>query len=312
MLLSSARLVVRGLRRRRPINGGLRILAYHGVVERYRDSRVEESFHVLADFRAHIAALKKLRVVGLEEIDDARRARLPRIAITFDDGFANNLLAAELLAEAKLPASFFVATGNVDVGTPIWPTLLRLVLARGSARRLEIAGTRYDLDGDPQAFATVRTLFKRMPRDERGVRWSELVAQLRSGELAALETEFPAIRMMTWRDVESLAAAGFTIGSHGSMHELHHAAQPRDVRHEELATSKSAIERALGRTCDAFAFPNGTHHDDSASEVRAVGYTRAFTMKSRAATTDDDLLLLPRLVPSGGADQLVAKLVFGN
>ena len=312
MWLSSARLLARGLRRRRPMDRGLRILVYHGVTERYRDQRIEESFHLLADFRAHLAVLKKLRVVGLDEIDEARARRIPSVVITFDDGFANNVLAAELLAEARLPATFFIATGNVEAGAPIWPTLLRLVLARGSARKLEVAGTHYDLDGDPQAFAHVRTLFKRMPREERSVRWSELVAQLRPGEVAALEAEFPAIRMMTWRDVESLAATGFSIGSHGSMHELHHAQQPRAVRHEELVTSKSAIERALGRTCDAFAFPNGTHHADSAAEVRAVGYTRAFTMKSRAATADDDLLLLPRLVPSGGGDQLVAKLVFGN
>lgn len=290
------------------------MLAYHGVVERYTDPRVEASFHLLADFRAQLAVLKKFRVVRLDELDAERAAGrvLPRVVITFDDGFANNTLAAELLAEAKLPATFFVATGNVDAQQTIWPTLLRLVLARGSARRITLAGIDYDLERDCGAFAAIRDTFKRLPSAERLARFDELYAQLRSGELGELVAQFPSIAMMSWRDVRELAAAGHAIGSHGRMHELQHADQPPALREQELRGSKSEIERAIEQQCDSFAFPNGTYHDGSAEEVRRCGYARAFTMVSRAAGEREDPMLLPRIVAAGGADQLLTKLFFGN
>ncbi len=313
LVAKTARQILRGLRRRRPIDRGLRILAYHGVVERYRDARVEESFHLIADFRAQLAILKKCRVVAVDTIDDERAGGIvPRVAITFDDGFANNLIAAELLDEARLPAAFFIATGNVERQETIWPTLLRLALACGSARTLTLAGQTYDLDRDPDALAKVRASFKMLAGPERVARWTELLDQLRPGELGELAAQFPSIAMMSWHDVRSLATAGSTIGSHGCLHELQHAGQSQELRLQELTASKAAIEQETGRACDAFAFPNGTYHAGSADEVRATGYRRAFTMHSRAARATDDLLLLPRIVATGGADQLMTKLFFGN
>lgn len=308
------RQLLRGVRDRRPINRGVRVLAYHGVVETFVDRRVEANFHALADFRAHLRLLRRCNVIELDEIEDARRSRhiRPCVVITFDDGFHNNVLAAELLAEAKLPATIFLATENVTRGETIWPTLLRLVLARGSARTVRIAGTTYALDSDAAAFGAVRKRFKDAPSETRTTYWSELASQLRDGELAELMHQVPSITMMTWRDASAIAAAGIRIGSHGALHELQHAAQPHELRVRELVSSRVTIEAQLGRACRHFAFPNGTFHDGSAAEVAAAGYTLACTMVSRAAGPDANALLLPRIVPGAGLEKLVSSLAFGN
>lgn len=297
MIVAAGRLILHGLRQRRPYRRGVRVLVYHGVVERRVDPRVEESFHLLDNFREHIRVLKRCRVVGLDEID--RSSRFPQVAITFDDGFANNLLAAELLAEAKLPATFFVTTGNVG-GPPIWPTLLRLVLARSSAAV------------DDAAFAETRAALKRLPSAERIAQWNALLARLRPGELDELLAQWASIAMMTWDDVAALARGGFTIGSHGRVHELHHTAQPASVRAEELAASKGDLERALGTPCTSFAYPNGTYHGGSPGELRAAGYARAFTMVSHAAGPDENVMLLPRIIAPPTPERLISRLVFGG
>jgi peptidoglycan/xylan/chitin deacetylase (PgdA/CDA1 family) len=297
MIVAAGRLILHGLRQRRPYRRGVRVLVYHGVVERRIDPRVEESFHLLDNFREHIRVLKRCRVVGLDEIDHARGSRFPQVAITFDDGFANNLLAAELLAEAKLPATFFVTTGNIG-GPPIWPTLLRLVLARSGV--------------DDAAFAETRAALKRLPSAERIAQWNSLLAKLRPGELDELLAQWPSIAMMSWDDVASLAHHGFTIGSHGRVHELHHTAQPAAVRTEELAASKRDLERALARPCTSFAYPNGTYHGGSPGELRAAGYARAFTMVSHAAGSDEDVMLLPRIIAPPTPERLISRLVFGG
>lgn len=308
-----AKELARGVRRRRSVHRGVRVLAYHGVVEHRTDPRVEESFHTIAELRAHIELLRRLPVVPLDGVEDALRARMrPAVVITFDDGFHNNLLAAELLAAARLPATFFVSSDCVNRGETIWPTVLRLVLARGSARRLMIGGERVELDGDDAAFGRVRAYFKKLPTATRVERWSELVAQLRPGELEELLAAFPSLRMMSWRDVAALRATGFAIGSHGYRHELQHDGQPADLRQRELAASRQQIEHATGHACTAFAFPNGTVNAASAEEARATGYALGFTMVPRAARADDDRMLIPRLLPGGAQEKLAAHLVFGS
>lgn len=311
MIKRVAREIARGLRARRPIYRGVRILTYHGVIEERTDRRVDANFHLISEFREHIKMLEKCRVVSLAELDDALDRRWPAVAITFDDGFRNNLIAAELLDAARLPATIFVATQNVEHHEPIWPTLLRLLLARGSARVVHLGGVTYDLDGDDTAFARVRKMFKDLPADERAKRWGELVAQLRVGEVDELLAGFPSIEMMTWGEARTLPR-NIEIGSHGLLHELHHAQQSPAIRETELRQSREQIERALGRSCRTFAFPNGTFMDASGPEVRAAGYTHGFTMVSRAATRRDDPMLLPRLMPGPGGEKLVASVVFGN
>ncbi len=306
--------LARGIRRRRGFERGVRILTYHGVVDRVVDRRVEDSFHTVADFRAHVALLRRCAVVRLEELEPALTVprRWPAVAITFDDGFRNNLIAAELLAAAKLPATVFLATDNVRSGQPIWPTVLRLILARGSARTLVLAGESFDLDQDPAAFDRARTLFKRATTEERAPLWSSLLAHLGTDELPELVAGFPSIAMLAPKEVAQLLAAGIDLGSHGALHELHHERQPPALRRHELVASKHHVEQLAQRECALFAFPNGATCSDSADEARAAGYRYAFTMVSHAASYLDDRMLLPRLMPGGSAEKLSAKLVFGN
>src|SRR6187397_1358466 len=81
---------------------GIRILRYHGVVERKTDPVLERNQHTLASFAEQADYLARQRVLGLDELLAELSARggsaRPGAAITFDDGFANNLAAAEILS----------------------------------------------------------------------------------------------------------------------------------------------------------------------------------------------------------------------
>src|ERR1700722_18178605 len=66
----------------------------------------------------HIAA-------ALESGDSSRRA----IAITFDDGYADNLhIAAPLLARYDIPSTIFVTTGYIDAPREFWWDELERIL----------------------------------------------------------------------------------------------------------------------------------------------------------------------------------------
>jgi len=93
---------------------GIRILRYHGVVERRMDPVLDRNQHTLASFVEQADYLARFRVLGLDELlaelsrSGAAPSGRPAAAITFDDGFANNLAAAEVLSRRRLPWMLFV------------------------------------------------------------------------------------------------------------------------------------------------------------------------------------------------------------
>src|SRR4051794_17108734 len=94
------------------------ILLYHGVCENGSGDALDRTGkHVEADrFRPKLELLPRhFRIVPLDELvgrllqGESGRGLL---AITFDDGYVNNVeLAAPILHRMGLPATFFLATG---------------------------------------------------------------------------------------------------------------------------------------------------------------------------------------------------------
>ena len=111
---------------------GVGIYCYHGLVQKGQDKQLERNFRSVSDFREHVQFFRRHGVMALDDLthslaqgdgSDRRRA-----VITFDDGYANNLLAAEILAEAKLPWCLFVSTAAMGRQKAIWPVELSLLL----------------------------------------------------------------------------------------------------------------------------------------------------------------------------------------
>ena len=294
-----------GLRRYGWRSVGIRVLAYHGVVERVKDPVLERNFVPLQDFHSHIRFLRRYRVLSLAELVDelhvgGRKTR-PTAVITFDDGYANNLLAAEVLATFRLPWSVFIPTGAIGRENFIWTAELSLFLLQGRARQLEILNRVWYLNGRREresAFQVIRHTLKAMPSALRKDAMDSLRQQFPKDETLCLLNEFPSLQMLSWEEVGHLRSWGVEIGSHGVDHEIHHTAQPETVRWFELTQSKAVLERRLAAPCNFFAFPNGDFIPISADEVRAAGYKLAVTTKPGIVGTEAHPYLLPRTEPA--------------
>src|SRR5690348_1665854 len=85
---------------------------FHGVTERIHDPRIEINHHTTAAFRRIAARLKRdFQVLPPAALDDVLKDpdRHPRaVFLMSDDGYANTLLAADILEELRLPWSLFV------------------------------------------------------------------------------------------------------------------------------------------------------------------------------------------------------------
>jgi peptidoglycan/xylan/chitin deacetylase (PgdA/CDA1 family) len=128
------------------------ILLYHRVTELTTDPQL------LAVTPQHFAeqldVLRRLAVpVKLADLVTGTAAARDAIAVTFDDGYADNLLeAVPRLRQFDTPATVYVATGTLDTRREFfWDELERIFLQPGVLpTELTIESTRFELGADAE------------------------------------------------------------------------------------------------------------------------------------------------------------------
>jgi peptidoglycan/xylan/chitin deacetylase (PgdA/CDA1 family) len=103
--------------------------------------------------------------------------------------------------------------------------------------------------------------------------------------------------------LREIRAAGVTVGSHTANHAKL-AEVPPEIKREELASSKAALEDVLGEEVRHLCYPFGSFDLDTVHAARETGYTSAATCLRGAATPEDHPLVLPRKAISFG-DNLI-------
>lgn len=134
----------------------------------------------------------------------------------------------------------------------------------------------------------------------QGFRAEVFVVTGRVGETAVWDAEHgPPARLMGWREIQALAAAGVRFGSHMVSHSHSGDLSLRQIT-EEAARSRAILEEALGRECRSIAAPFGEDDARFLRIARACGYQAGFTIRQGVARLGDDPLRLPRLQIRGG------------
>jgi len=230
----------------------------------------------------------------------AGRSLPPRaLAITFDDGFADNhRLGLPVLRRLGLPATVYVATGGVDDGPPLWTSAVRALVLSARGDELRVPGLPpVALAAPGRRGPTVRLLTRALvplSTEER----SERVAAAAVAAGVDLRREL-AGTMLTWAEVRDLATSGWTIGAHTVHHVNVALAAPGDAE-REIVASRDAIAAAIGTPVRHFAYPNtgGAHrYFDAAvaSLLRRLGFRSGATSQGGALRPGLDPFALPRL-----------------
>ncbi len=292
------------------------MLTYHGLVEAKRDPRLERNFHTIDQFRAHLRILRSHVVVPPEQVTRAGKGgSRVRVAITFDDGYRNNLLAAELLEEAGLPWGLYVSTGVVGSRSTVWTARLALLLLHGDAPRVDVLDRSWDLTtrrARLEAFQAIRRPAKLLARPERVALLDTIFTQFPAGEEERLLASFPSFAMLGWDDLRTLAGSGVTIGSHGVDHEIHHPDQTLEVVESELQRSRATISAELGVDCRSVAYPNGDATTASRRIAERCGYSMGFTTQEGVVAPGCDPFALPRLDAIGDPVIFARTLLRGS
>jgi len=318
----------RRMRRKRRADGPL-VLLYHRIGREPRDPQL---LCVTAEhFAEHLELLaQRYKPMPLGRLIGAARAsEAPRraVAVTFDDGYADNLSTAKpLLDRYGVPATVFVASGYAARGRPFWwDELDWLLLGPGRLPRIlaiAIGGetlswdlgdeAEYILDEDrgprQRVYRSLRTRLRLLDDPDR----EQALEQLRSvagrlGEHASADA-----RPLTLEELAVLGDGGLVaIGAHTVTHPALSALPPARQR-EEIAGSKAELEAALGRPVSSFSYPYGTLADfdgTAVSLVKAAGFESASAnIPGRVGPTTDPFRIPRILVRDWTGDELAATL----
>jgi peptidoglycan/xylan/chitin deacetylase (PgdA/CDA1 family) len=294
----------------------LAILRYHAICGPEGYSYADPAICITpANFEEHVAYLT--RAYAVLRLEDAVRALadgtpLPpnAVAITFDDGYADNFAAACTLAKHGASATFYLTAGCLAGGEPFWPAELRHLLREIRDERVTVragdTAIEIELSSDQAREAALRRLTKLFKSHPIPVR-DDMRQQLRD---RARTIDLPRV-MLTWDEVREMQAMGMTIGSHTMTHPNLPSAGLGAAR-EELLASRARLEHEIGAPVTMFSYPNGgaeRYLTPAVQQiVREAGYAAATTSRNAFASAASDLYALERIEVEDHLEELVFAL----
>ena len=278
-------------------------LCYHRVTD---DPTVTDPWLVVATetFRRQVEALRRsYELVTARELaaELARGARPERrlCAITFDDGYADNLYQGlPVLERLGVPATIYVST-DAMTGPALWfeqvGGIVKSALARGARRELSQAAAEWlgaepdDQQGVVELTRRLCEAFKHVQSAERRRRVDALAAKVGPPE----PDDVP--RYLHWDEVRELVRAGWEIGNHTRTHPIL-PETPGAEAEDEIRVSHEALVRELGAPPVGFAYPNGDCDDRIVGLVRAAGYRYAVVATPDQARAHDPYRIARRCI----------------
>ncbi len=300
------------------------ILMYHRVAEEDIDPW---SLRVTPEnFAEHLQVLQKYtQPMSLKDLAEAHQAgniRDRSVAITFDDGYANNLHQAKpLLEKYQIPATVFVTTDYLTQPREFWWDELERIILQTETLPEQLALT---INEQPQQWQLGNACNysqseawhnRHLPAWDAppGSRlsfyyqlWSQLQPLSREQRQPLLE------QIKAWANYQTLPLRLshrplaidelseieqgniIELGAHTVSHPLL-VQQTLTVQKEEIEHSKLALEKLLNHPVTSFAYPFGSYGDETPGLVAAAGFDYACSTVKTTVWHKSDRYLLPRL-----------------
>jgi peptidoglycan/xylan/chitin deacetylase (PgdA/CDA1 family) len=273
-----------------------------------------------AHFEQQLRVLRHLGTVisAAELAERLHQGTLKRrsIAITFDDGYLDNYLAARpLLNTYQLPATFFIVSENIGLNQEFWwdelagillesehlPPMLAFHWPNGTLLEASLLPEQHltpalrqqhqHWHATDQAPPTLRAaLFYQLWQQLRPLRASEqqvCLQQLRTwagwppGARPAYQT-VSLSQLRAWQQ-EPLV----TIGAHTATHPAL-ASHPVALQQTEVVAGRQALHQALGQQPALLAYPYGSYTGETAKMAAQLGFQATFTTEARPVTPTAD------------------------
>jgi peptidoglycan/xylan/chitin deacetylase (PgdA/CDA1 family) len=287
---------------------GVAVLMYHSV----KESPVEHAntlggiVHSTVIFRQQMELLAgRFTPVSMDDVlrfaQGERDLPAKCFAVTFDDGYADNLeIAAPILEQLGIPGAFYITVGYIETGNLPWAVRVRHAFATTKEKSWTAPNSNQYSFADPgarnQAFGQACQYLSALTGSEQ----ESAVVQIEH-QLTVLRVSDPNM-MLNWDQVRALVKRGHVVGSHTVSHpNLAHVKNDANLRYE-LAESKQQLDAQLGNPVRHFSYPVPAlkpHWTARTVEMsRDAGYLSAVTTNPGLVNRHDDPLSMHRVRPA--------------
>ena len=240
------------------------VFAFHAVFENKgdRDAGVCDpqqgiTVKVLREFVDALTATR-VPIVALDQAIDAACPGL-RCAITFDDGYFNNLLALPILREYHVPATFYIATDYIEQQKTFWwDALYRECSTRGWSQASRVEETR------------------RLKLLQNAHIEEQLVARFGGGvfrPVGDVDRPFRPAEL-----AEFAAQPGVALGNHTKSHAILPRYSAEEVL-REVSGAQEYLTHLTGMAPRSLAYPNGDWSVDASKAAARSGLSTGLTLE---------------------------------
>jgi peptidoglycan/xylan/chitin deacetylase (PgdA/CDA1 family) len=338
ILGSSLHRAVGRLQKRFVSSKGL-ILMYHAIGE--VDLDPWGLYVTRQNFAQHLEVLQKYaQPISLQKLAQAHQdGNIPdrAISITFDDGYANNLLNAQpLLAQYDIPATVFTIAGGIGSNREFWwdeleqvllqpgrlPQTLSLTL-NGQSHQWELGATSDYSEADIERdrthkvdesqpgsrlalYYSVWQKLQPLPESDRTRALDEIILWANAKPVARL-THRPLLP----EELRTLAKEGLIeVGAHTVTHPLL-SAHSVAFQQKEIQQSKADLEEVLECRVTSFSYPFGNYTPQTIKLVRQAGFDYACSGIRDTVWRNSDCFQLPRFEVQNWNGEKFAQQLLG-
>ena len=256
-----------------PWKGKGAILVYHRVV---KDEEIEEDLELgltvsCSNFEKHIKEIKsKYKICSMDEFIKNLKKKTNEfmVAITFDDGYKDNLYQAlPILTKHEVPASIYVTTRFLNEEVDIWWYELGEVIQNRKEINFEYQRKKFNflLDNKKRkflAYQNLMKLFKSIKIDAQNELIEKITNTKKRKNYSDICLNSEEILMLEKNPL-------ITISSHGHNHQNLKILNDEEVKYE-ITKSLEVLENIINRKVKHFAYPFGGKDQVSTREYNLI------------------------------------------
>ena len=256
-----------------PWKGKGAILVYHRVV---KDEEMEEDLELgltvsCSNFEKHIKEIKsKYKICSMDEFvrNLKKKTNEFMVAITFDDGYKDNLYQAlPILTKHEVPASIYVTTRFLNQEVDIWWYELGEVIQNRKEINFKYQEKKFNflLDNKKRkflAYQNLMKLFKSLKIDAQNELMEKITNTKKRKNYSHICLNSEEILMLEKNPL-------ITISSHGHNHQNLKILSDDEVKYEVIK-SLEVLENLINRKVKHFAYPFGGKDQVSTREYNVI------------------------------------------
>jgi len=269
------KLISEGVIRVKHQKGRKCIIMYHGI-DKSEDMSFNRRFFSINNFKKHLKYYKKnYNVITLSDYFEDLNLRTDKvnIAITFDDGYMNNLkYALPLLEKYSLHSTFFITGLNNNNQNILWADLVEICAHYMTANEITFDNQKFKKNSTGK-FSELMEYIKLNPIADK-----PLFVELRDELTRLSKIDLNKTDLLDYWELlspDSIKLIGKSkyvkVGSHGFYHnnlgniEINQAC-------DEITKSKAYLESLTQYEINSIGYPDGSYTNHLAKEALEIGY----------------------------------------